>query len=86
MQPSRIEVIDRRYAAILAAKTPAERVAMVCEAWRTARLLAAAGVRWLHPEWNESQVEAEVSRRMMHGEDLNPANLAPNVLDRRDAP
>ena len=67
VQRLQVEVIDRQYAAILAAKTPAERVAMVGEAWQTARLLAAAGVRYLHPDWDESQVQAEVSRRMQHG-------------------
>jgi hypothetical protein len=64
----RIEVIDRAYAALLAAKTPIERLAMVFEAHRTARMLAEAGVRYLHPEWTETQIRAEAVRRMMrHG-------------------
>jgi len=67
MQPLRIEVIDRAYAAILATKSPAEKISMVAEANRMARMLAAAGARYLHPDWNEAQIQAEVVRRMTHG-------------------
>jgi hypothetical protein len=67
MQRLRVEVIDRASAAILAAKSPAEKISMVAEAYRTARMLAAAGVRYLHPDWTDSQVQSEVSRRMMYG-------------------
>lgn len=67
MQQLRVEVIDRAYAAMLAAKTPAERLSMVAEAHRTARMLAEAGARYLHPEWTEEQIRSEVVRRMMHG-------------------
>lgn len=67
MKKYHIEVIDREFAAILAAKTPAERVAMVGEMNRMARLLMAAGTRNLHPDWTEDQIQAEVIRRMAHG-------------------
>jgi hypothetical protein len=67
MQRLRIEVIDRAYAALLAAKTPAERLAMVFEAHRTARILAEAGARHLHPEWTDEQIRAEAVRRIMYG-------------------
>jgi hypothetical protein len=63
----RIEVIDRVFASILAAKSPAERITMVAEAHRTARILAEAGVRYLHPDWTEVQIQSEVTRRMAHG-------------------
>jgi hypothetical protein len=67
MQHLHIEMIDRASAAILAAKSPAERISMVAEAYRMARMLSAAGVRYLHPGWSESQIQSEVTRRMMHG-------------------
>lgn len=67
MLPLRIEVIDREYAAILAAKTPAERIGMVAEANRVARQLVAAGVRDRNPGWTEEQIAAEVVRRMIDG-------------------
>ena len=58
-----IEVVDPRVADVLRAKTPAERIAMIGEARRTALLLATAGVRYQHPAWDDTQVEAEVLRR-----------------------
>jgi hypothetical protein len=67
MQRLHIEVIDRAYAAILAAKTPAERVGMVAEAHRMARILAEAGARHLHPDWTEAQIRAEATKRLMYG-------------------
>ena len=67
MERLRIEVIDRQYAAILAAKTPAERLAMVADCFRSATMMLAAGARLRHPDWNESNVAAEVARRMSHG-------------------
>jgi hypothetical protein len=66
----RIEVIDREYAAILAAKTPAERVAMASSAHRTARTILQALVLQLHPDWTEEQRHREFIRRLLgHGAD-----------------
>ena len=67
MQPSRIEVVDPDLAEVLRAKTAAERVEMISAANRTARILAAAGVRYQHPDWNEERVQAEVIRRVCGG-------------------
>jgi hypothetical protein len=64
IDPRNIEVIDDDLAAILRQKTPAERVAMITAANRTARLIAAAGVRFQYPDWDENQVHAEVLRRV----------------------
>jgi hypothetical protein len=67
VSPSRIEVIDEELAAVLRQKTPAERVEMIGAANRTARVLAAAGVRYQHPDWDDEQVQAEVIRRVCGG-------------------
>jgi hypothetical protein len=40
---------------------------MVAEAYRTAHILAAAGVRYLHPDWTEPQIRSAVAKRMLHG-------------------
>jgi hypothetical protein len=69
MSRYRIEVIDRHYAAILAAKTPTERVAMILDCNRTARLLLSAGERMRHPDWSETQIAASVSQRIANGAD-----------------
>lgn len=62
-----IEVIDDKIVEILRAKTPAEKVKMISAAHRTARLLAAAGIRYQHPNWSEEQVQAEAVRRVSCG-------------------
>jgi hypothetical protein len=48
MEQLRIEVIDREYAAILAAKTPAERIAMANDAHRTARTILQSRILHLY--------------------------------------
>lgn len=67
MARHRVEVIDRTYAAILAAKTPAERVAMIADCYRSARLIVAAGERMRHPDLTEAAIAENVSRRMLNG-------------------
>jgi Xaa-Pro aminopeptidase len=69
VDPKNIEVIDDQLAEILRTKTPAERVEMIAAANRTARLLAAAGIRCQHPDWDEAQIQAEVIRRVTGGTD-----------------
>jgi hypothetical protein len=65
----RIEVIDRAYAAILAAKTPAERAAITADCNRTARILLAAGERMRHPNWSQEEISRAVSKRILDGAD-----------------
>ena len=69
MERIRIEVIDRRYAAILAAKTPAERAWMIGDCHKSARIVLAAGERIRHPTWTERQVSRAVSKRIVDGAD-----------------
>jgi hypothetical protein len=66
-QPSRFDVIDDDLAALLRTKSPAEKIEMVAAANCTARLLAAAGARFQHPDWTEDQVQTEVIRRLTGG-------------------
>ena len=67
MSRHRVEVIDRTYAAILAAKTPAERVAMIQDCHRSARVIIAAGERMRHATLNEAAITEIVSRRLING-------------------
>lgn len=62
---NRIEVIDRVYAAILAAKTPAERVAMTASAHRTARTIIRSRVDQLYPEATPEEKQREFLRRLL---------------------
>jgi hypothetical protein len=65
MEPPRIEVIDRTYAAILATKTPAERVAMADSAHRAARTMVETRVRQLYPDWTDEERHREYLRRLL---------------------
>jgi hypothetical protein len=67
IRPLRIEAIDDDLVYALRDKSPAERVQMIGAANRTARLLAAAGIRYQHPDWTEEQVNIEVIRRVCSG-------------------
>jgi hypothetical protein len=67
MERLRIEVIDRVYAAVLAAKTPAERAWMIGDCHRSARVMLAAGERDRHPNWSGQQVSRAVSKRLVDG-------------------
>jgi hypothetical protein len=64
---NKLEVIDDDLAEVLRKKSPAEKIQMIGDANRTARLLAAAGVRFQHPDWNDAQVHAEILRRVCGG-------------------
>jgi len=67
VDPRNIEVVDDQLVDILRKKPRAQKVEMVAAANRTARLLAAAGIRFQNPEWDETQVQAEVIRRVTGG-------------------
>jgi hypothetical protein len=70
MEQLRIEVIDRVYAAVLAAKTPAERIAMANAAHRTARTIVHSRVLQLHADWTGEERHYEYLRRLLgHGAD-----------------
>ena len=62
-----LESIDDALADVLRRKTPAEKVEMIAAANRTARLLAAAGIRYQHPDWADERVQAEVIARVCGG-------------------
>lgn len=67
IDPRNVEIIDDQLAAVLRSKTPAERIEQIGAANRTARLIAAAGIRCQHPDWDDCQVRAEVIRRVCGG-------------------
>ena len=67
LDDGQIVVVDDAVAEILRRKTPGERMAMVGEAWRFARVWIEGAVRSQHPDWSEAQVAAEVQRRLTRG-------------------
>ncbi len=67
LDDGQIEVVDDAVADVLRRKTPAERVALVSEAWKFARLWVRAAVASQHPDWGESAVQHEINRRLLGG-------------------
>ena len=63
----RIELLDPAIVAVLRAKAPHERVAMIFAADRTVRLRLEAHLRDRHADWNAAQIQAEIARRMSGG-------------------
>ena len=60
--PRDIEVIDDATAAMFRAMTPAQTVAIACDAHDTA--MTAAQVREDHPDWPRDRVRLKVGRRL----------------------
>ena len=69
LDPGQIEVIDDDWAAVLRRKTPAQRVAMIGQAHKVAKAMLRASIRRGHPEWDDTQVNAAVARRLLGGTD-----------------
>ena len=66
-RPLVIEMIDDDMVAIMRSKTISQKMAILNDAHRTARKLVRCGVQMQHADWSSQQVEAEVSRRLLHG-------------------
>jgi hypothetical protein len=65
--PDRIEQVDEQMAAILRAKTGAERLAIANSLFVFARRMLESLLRNDHPDWDEARLQREVSRRISHG-------------------
>ena len=59
--------MDRQMIEILRSKSTTEKIAMLGAAHRTAKKLVACGIRGMHPDWSDEEVQAEVTRRMFRG-------------------
>lgn len=66
-RPPCIEVIDDDMAAVLRAKTPAERLTIAWNIWRFARDTIRRNVAAQHPDWSADEVQRETARRLLHG-------------------
>lgn len=69
IDPSRIEILDPAVARILRDKTPAEKMRQMADADRCARTILTHTIRQAHPSWNDTEIAAEVVRRIRHGSD-----------------
>ena len=63
----RVERMDEATLQMLRSKTPAERLAIAFDCNRTMRLRLEGHIRTYHPDWDATQIAAEVARRMSRG-------------------
>jgi hypothetical protein len=61
------ESVDDETAAILRAKTPAERLQIAGGMWRFAREMIVCVLKQEHPDWDEERIRKEAARRLSHG-------------------
>jgi hypothetical protein len=60
-----VEVIEDELVESLRRKTPAQRLAISFDMWRCARDQLLYMLRSQHPDWDDSQLKAEIRRRML---------------------
>jgi hypothetical protein len=65
--PKNIEAPDESVVEILRSKTPAERLAIGCAMWSSARRMLLSVISQQHPDWGQDRVAKEVARRLSHG-------------------
>lgn len=64
---ARIEVIDDDMAATLRQKTGAQRLEIASRMFGSARRMLLSHLRFVHPDWDQRQIEREAARRLSHG-------------------
>lgn len=64
-----IEFPDRHVVAALRRKTPAERIQMALEMHRFAGDRLRTHLAHRHPDWSQEQIQKEVARRLLRGDD-----------------
>jgi len=67
IDPERIEAVEDDVAEALRNMGAANRLAMLFQAEKFARILMRAGARNRHPEWTEAEVEREIARLWADG-------------------
>lgn len=67
LDPRNIEVMDDQMAAVLRAKTGAQRLRIADQMFAFAREHLTSRLRQEHPDWPEPQLRREVARRLSHG-------------------
>jgi hypothetical protein len=64
---SRVNMVDRRVAAILRAMSGAERLRLAHEEWLLVRERFVVFLAARHPAWGSEEVEREVAKRLLGG-------------------
>jgi len=69
-----VEMMDPQMVEILRNKNPAERLAIACGMWESARMIIDGAVRQQHPDWSQDGVNREIARR------ISPGAVDPGVV------
>jgi hypothetical protein len=65
--PQHLEVVDAEMAAVLRAKSGAERLRIASGMYSSARRMLLSHLAALHPDWDEHRLQEEAARRLSHG-------------------
>lgn len=63
----KFEMLDDAMAAVLRQKTEVERLRIAARMWKSARVMLRGVIIAEHPDWNETEVNREIARRISHG-------------------
>lgn len=66
LEVRRIEVMDDEMAAVLRAKSGAERLQIAFGLFESARRMLTSMLAADHPDWSEERLRREVARRLAH--------------------
>jgi hypothetical protein len=61
------EILSDEMAAILRAKSPAERLRIADRLWTSARRMIRANLAQAHPDWSAEELDRATARRMSRG-------------------
>jgi hypothetical protein len=65
--PADVEVISDEMASVLRKKTGAEHLEIASRMFVSARRMLINHLRFMHPDWDDGQIEREAARRLSHG-------------------
>lgn len=68
LDPRRIELLDPEVAAMLKAKSPAEKLGMAFEMQKLVRGVLFSRIRSQHPDWTSPEIDKAVAQRINRGE------------------
>ena len=67
LDPGQIEVVSDEMAEVYRRMTPAERWAVACGMFSSARRMILSHLRTEHPNWDDCRIREEAARRLSHG-------------------
>ena len=81
MALKQIEVVDDKVAEILRKKTPAEKLKLASDMWKSARNMLNHHLKNIHPDWDKEKIQREIVKRMSNKQymELHTAKLRDTI-------